>query len=96
MTVENNDPQGGQGQGRDKGHEKAGDSPETPVQSEHGGASDQATDSDGVSEATKSPSNAGDAGFGSTESNHVSEERVDQMAHADGSSEEHDPDVGRV
>ncbi len=90
MTVQNGDPQGDQGQEREKGH---GQATETPVQSDHGGASDQATGSDSDSEATKSPSNAGDAGFGSTESNHVSEERIEQMAHADGSSEEHDPDV---
>ncbi len=39
------------------------------------------------------PSNAGDAGFKSTEAGQVSEERQEQMSHADGSNEDHNPDV---
>ena len=39
------------------------------------------------------PSNAGNAGVQPGEGGMVSEDRVEQMAHADGSSGEHDPEV---
>ena len=39
------------------------------------------------------PSNAGDAGFHADEAVQLSDERTEQMAHADGSSEADDPDV---
>ena len=46
---------------------------------------------DGKAEQT--PSNSGNAGFQAGEGGNVSEERADQMSHADGSADEHDPAV---
>ena len=39
------------------------------------------------------PSNAGDAGFKADEAVLLGDARTEQMSHADGSSEAHDPDV---
>ncbi len=94
MTVQNNGGQGGQGKEREMADEQGGNQDNTPVQSDHGGASDQEAGKNSGSEATKSPSNAGNAGFGTTASQDVSKERTEQMAHADGSARgEDDPDV---
>lgn len=48
------------------------------------------------SDDTSGPSNSGDAGYGSSGSptQEVSEDRMEQMAHADGSADDdHNPDV---
>ena len=63
---------------------------------QQGGESGQASAPAREAEDHTGPSNSGDAGYGSSGSpeQEVSEERMEQMAHADGSAEEkHNPDV---